>query len=468
MLLSHTMVGLILPITNAQLLTTKTNSTDVASALRKKVHRDAVANYLEYQLPYLRNIAPLINRIQSEAMNQFRVGWDEDIEEDYIRQMARRAAAAARREERRNQRAQQVDQEDEDDRPRPGMRFEDLMEQDERRDAGEVDDDDDDDDDDEEENNVPAIVGPSLTTLLENLQPVIGHLINRLNRINYNIVPYTPEAQRLEAGTPFNYRLLNEEARTQTVRALKKLVDLAHEGIEGWEIEINEHFAQDVDDYHERINGEIEPHGLLSMIEAMVLSINQSWVFGHDLRSIFAYIYGLTDYRPRRGRERDDGADYVLIDWNGAADYALNLEALVVGVAGFLAQFKADLNAAFKFLPKTLSGPFIPQALAIADDIIANLNFYHRLLTTFSRNVQGMADRPFGATTDQRHFQMIRGRERAQQEMNALDRLHQFNQGNQAAILNQFNEQNQGNPLNQGDFVEQMNELNRGGQLDGM
>ncbi|KAK6334706.1 hypothetical protein TWF718_010153 [Orbilia javanica] len=434
-----------------------------ATALRKRVDRASVMGYFEFQRRYLEEIGPLIDIIRDDGMNEFRVGWDDEVEEEYLRERARRAAAAAGREEQRRLREQQVDQQDPDeDEPRE-MRFEVLMEQDEL-------------DDDEEDEGAADPPSPSLTALLESLQPVLDNLIRSISRVNYNVVPYLTEAQRQEAGMPFNGRLLNEDMRITTINALTRLKDLTAEGTDGWEIEMNEHFALDTDEYHERINGEVQPHGLLNMIEAFMLEVNQSWVFGHDLRTIYAYIYAITDYRARRGRERPNDADYVLIDWNGAADFANNLQILSGGVGSYMARFKADLKAAFKFLPRDRAGPFVPQALYIAGEIIDIFEFYHRLLTMFYRNVRAMADRPYGQTAEQNHFRMVRGRIREQAmeqvmerlrederqrtgQANVLRELNEINQQNQADVLDRFNQINEGNPLNQGDFAEQLEQL---------
>ncbi|KAF3278473.1 hypothetical protein TWF970_004486 [Orbilia oligospora] len=190
-----------------------------ATAGRKAIKRAQIEEYMAFQRPYIEAIAPIINTIQTDAMHKDRVGWDEVIEADYILQRERRADAIARRARQREIRAQQVDQEEEE-APR-AMRFEDLMEQDELNDGIDINGDPNDDDDDD---NIPVgPIPPSLTTLLDNMQPILGNITELLEEVDYDEVPFTPEAQRLEAGMPFNYRLINEEARDRTIKALERL-----------------------------------------------------------------------------------------------------------------------------------------------------------------------------------------------------------------------------------------------------
>ncbi|KAF3138598.1 hypothetical protein TWF569_008704 [Orbilia oligospora] len=425
-----------------------------ATAERKAIKRAQIEEYMRFQRPYLEAIAPIINTIQTDAMHKHRVGWDEIIEADYVRQRERRADAIARRARQREIRAQQVDQEEEEEAPR-AMRFEDLMEQDELNDGIDMNGDPNDDDDDE---NFPVgPVPPSLTTLLDSMQPILGNITELLEDVDYDEVPFIQEAQRLEAGMPFNYRLINEEARDRTIKALEKLEQVIISGTDEWDIEINEMFAVDTDEYHRKAEETVKKHSLLSMLERLVLEINQSWVFERDLDSIFAYLYSMPQGRGSR----------VLIDLNGPLDYANSLQAISGGVGAFLAAFSFGFDNAFKFLPKRSSGPWIEEALVTKSRIIEILEFYHKLVTRFYKNVRILADRPFGETVDEEHAKMIRERQRnLDREANALEELNQMNQGNQADLLNQFNQQNRGNPLNRGDFAQQLGRINQNHELD--
>ncbi|KAF3230566.1 hypothetical protein TWF191_009481 [Orbilia oligospora] len=418
------------------------------TAERKTIRRAQIEEYMAFQRPYLEAIAPIVNTIQTDAMHKHRVGWDEIIEADYVRQRERRADAIARRARQREIRAQQVDQEEEEEAPRP-MRFEDLMEQDELNDGINMNGDPNDEDD---EDDIPAgPIPPSLTTLLDDMQPILGNITELLEEVDYDEVPFIQEAQRLETGIPFNYRLINEEARDQTIKALERLENVIINGTDGWDIEINEMFAVDTDEYHRKAEEEVKEHSLLSMLERLVLEINQSWVFGHDLDSVFAYLYSMPQGRGSR----------VLIDLNGPLDYANSLQAISGGVGAFMAAFTLGFNNAFKFLPKRSSGPWIEEALGTKNRIIEILEFYHKLVTKFYTNVRILADRPFGGTVDEDHAKMVRQRQRnLDQQANALEELNQMNQDNQAALLNQFNQQNQGNRLNGGDFTEQLGRIN--------
>ncbi|KAK6529830.1 hypothetical protein TWF281_008989 [Arthrobotrys megalospora] len=492
---------------------------------RHKVLRSKALEYMEYQTRYLEGIAPLIRLATHEASNEFRVGWDDDIEEQYQRGRVQQAEEEEE-EEAQPQRlraeaqegggglgfeeliengtgAQQARQEGREAQQETGLvgrRFSELME--ESEDSEDIETESEEEEEEEEEQQYGQEEGeaevqeqqaeaqnnggaprfqdlmdasdvsdedellppapPSLVKLLDEIQPVLKQISKKLRRVNYNVVPFVPEAQRRNTGEPFNYRLLNEEVKTRTIDALETLTDFCRAGPEGWDIKINEDFA--VDEWSTRRDGRMEPHVLLYMLERFIIELNNAWVVPHDLRTIFAYIYSIADYRPRKGRERPDDGDYIIIDLNGALEYSNNLEALSGGVGSYLAGFKQIVNNAFKYLPKTrLELLEIQRALGMTAEIKSRLEFYNKFLVTFYRNVKAMANRPY-ESVGQRHHTVVQ-EQRAREQLNqanALNQLNQLNQQNQANLLNQFNQQNQGNQLN----INQADMVNQLGQID--
>ncbi|KAF3923111.1 hypothetical protein ABW20_dc0106859 [Dactylellina cionopaga] len=231
---------------------------------------------------------------------------------------------------------------------------------------------------------------PSYTQRSEDLTATINALIGKIESVDYDAVAFRPEAERIEDGF-FNWRLLNEEARKQTLRYLNTLKNLNEE----WhtrEVLINMDFFDEEQDLRLDDFAEQEAADLVAMLDSFILFVgNDVWLPGDD-SEMLEWIFTIED--------RGENPVAYKVNFKSSSELVEGINMLAAALTIYEEEIWEALKNAMRLLPKPTSfptDPIIEETIVKVRRIVNFWQWYAEKLVTIAtaitdltRQMQGL------------------------------------------------------------------------------
>ncbi|KAF3920605.1 hypothetical protein ABW21_db0202644 [Orbilia brochopaga] len=227
-------------------------------------------------------------------------------------------------------------------------------------------------------------VPPFYTELNTALETSLYNLVDDVEDVDYSAVSFQPEAQRISEG--FNLRLLNDEARKETTRAIDDLIQLNDNIYMDGEWDVNapgEFFSLD---QHLREDEDIETQPFIHMLDNLVYVLVDTWILPPGQQDVIDYVWNAVDNGQFRGHAT------FRINPDGPKQLADGLGPLYQAIYGYRSSFESAMRRVFKFLPREL--PVITEAYRRATAALEFLRFYENLVDDFFTAVNSMVPPP--------------------------------------------------------------------------
>ncbi|KAK6334124.1 hypothetical protein TWF696_002627 [Orbilia brochopaga] len=222
------------------------------------------------------------------------------------------------------------------------------------------------------------------TDLNSAFESLMYKLIEAVEEVDYTTLSFQPEAQRIAEG--FNLRLLNEDARRETIQALDELLDLNDNiYLSGeWDIRVASDFFNSAQELRE--DDDLEEQPFIHVLDNLVFVLANTWIVPPTWLSVVAYLWNAVPEGDVRGQM------VWRINPDGPQQLADGLAPLYEQLYSYRNRFQQAMRRAFKFLPREL--PIITDTYRKGVAIVEFFTFYERLIDDFYAAVSSVVPPP--------------------------------------------------------------------------